>query len=109
MEQKLGKFGAFFGKRVQMLLEALWTPILEPKWSQLGSNWGWERLQLGSKNQSVPPTVCTATGGTPAAASNRQQQTNEDPSWNPDGSNGDLLPFCFHMLNSASRLLAVKG
>ena len=93
-----------------MLLGALWTSILEPKWSQLGSNWdGWERLQLGSKNQSVPPAVCTATGGTPAAASNRQQQTNEDPSWNPDGSNGDLLPFCFHMLNSASRLLAVKG
>ena len=92
-----------------MLLGALWTPILEPKWSQLGSNWGWERLQLGSKSESVPPIVCTAIGGTPAAASNRQQQTNKDPSWNPDGSNGDLLPFCFHMLNSASRLLAVKG
>ena len=92
-----------------MLLGALWTSILEPKWSQLGSNWGWERLQLGSKSESVPPTVCTATGGTPAAASNRPQQTNEDPSWNPDGSNGDLLPFCFQMLNSASRLLAVKG
>ena len=92
-----------------MLLGALWTSILEPKWSQLGSNWGWERLQHGSKHESVPPIVCTAIGGTPAAASNRQQQTNEDPSWNPDGSNGDLLPFCFHMLNSASRLLAVKG
>ena len=92
-----------------MLLGAFWTSILEPKWSQLGSNWGWERLQLGSKSESVPPIVCTATGGTPAAASNRQQQTKEDPSWNPDGSNGDLLPFCFHMLNSASRLLAVKG
>ena len=92
-----------------MPLGALWTPILEPKWSQLGSNWGWERLQLGSKSESVPPIVCTAIGGTPAAASNRQQQTNEDPSWNPDGSNGDLLSFCFQMFNSASRSLAVKG
>ncbi len=109
MEQKLGKFGAFFGKRVQMLLEALWTPILEPKWSQLGSNWGWERLQHGSKHESVPPIVCTAIGGTPAAASNRQQQTNEDPSWNPDRSNAVLLSFCFQMFNSASRSLVVKG
>ena len=109
MEQKLGKFGAFFGKRVQMLLEALWTPILEPKWSQLGSNWGWERLQHGSKHESVPPIVCTAIGGTPAAASNRQQQTNEEPSWNPDGSHAVLLSFCFQMFNSASRSLVVKG
>ena len=37
------------------------------------------------------------------------KRLSEDPSWNPKGSNGDLLPFCFHMLNSASRLLAVKG
>ena len=92
-----------------MLLGALWTPILEPIWSQLGSNWGWDRLQHGSKNESVPPIVCTAIGGTPAAASNRQQQTNEDPSWNPDGSNADLLSFCFQMFNSASRSLVVKG
>ena len=109
MEQKFGEFGAFFGKRVQMPLGDLQTPILEPRWSQFGSNWGWERLQHGSKSESVPPIVCTAIGGTPAAASNRQQQTSEDPSWNPDGSNGDLLSFCFQMFSSASRSLAVKG
>ena len=53
MEQQFDEFGPFFRNRVQMPLGAFRKAIWEPKWSQVGSFWGSERMANKCKSRNA--------------------------------------------------------